>query len=82
MLGVTVAVLASFTSVATQAAGGTRSYRGILSKPGRMVLLAVSAIAVILVGPSVWGWFGPLLLIGTFAHPARTDHSWSIRELA
>ena len=37
LLGVTMAVLASFTSVATKAAGGTRSYRGILSKPGRMV---------------------------------------------
>ena len=44
-----MAVLASFTSVATKAAGGTRSYRGILSKPGRMVLLSVTAIAVIVV---------------------------------
>jgi phosphatidylglycerophosphate synthase len=64
LLGVIVAVLASFTSVATKAAGGTRSYRGILSKPGRMVLLTVSAIAVLIVGPSAWGPFGPLLLIG------------------
>ncbi len=64
LLGVTVAVLASFTSVATKAAGGTRSYRGILSKPGRMVLLTVSAIAVLVVGPQAWGPFGPLLLIG------------------
>ena len=64
LLGVTVAVLASFTSVATKAAGGTRSYRGILSKPGRMVLLTVSAIAVLVVGPPAWGPFGPLLLIG------------------
>ena len=65
LLGVTMAVLASFTSVATKAAGGTRSYRGILSKPGRMVLLSVTAIAVIVVGPAAWGPFGPLLLIGT-----------------
>ena len=65
LLGVTMAVLASFTSVATKAAGGTRSYRGILSKPGRMALLSVTAIAVILVGPAAWGPFGPLLLIGT-----------------
>lgn len=64
LLGVTVAVLASFTSVATKAAGGTRSYRGILSKPGRMVLLTASAIAVMIVGPQAWGPFGPLLLIG------------------
>jgi CDP-diacylglycerol--glycerol-3-phosphate 3-phosphatidyltransferase len=65
LLGVTVAVLASFTSVAIRAAGGTRSYRGILSKPGRMVLLSVTAIAVIVVGPQAWAPFGPLLLIGT-----------------
>ena len=65
LLGVTIAVLASFTSVAIKAAGGTRSYRGILSKPGRMVLLSVSSIAVIAVGPEAWGPFGPLLLIGT-----------------
>jgi CDP-diacylglycerol--glycerol-3-phosphate 3-phosphatidyltransferase len=64
LLGVTMAVLASFTSVATKAAGGTRSYHGILSKPGRMVLLSVSAIAVIIVGPAAWGPFGPLLLLG------------------
>jgi CDP-diacylglycerol--glycerol-3-phosphate 3-phosphatidyltransferase len=65
LLGVTTAVLASFTSVAIKAAGGTRSYRGILSKPGRMVLLSVTSIAVIVVGPEAWGPFGPLLLIGT-----------------
>ncbi len=65
LLGVTMAVLASFTSVATKAAGGTRSYRGILSKPGRMALLSVTALAVIVVGPAAWGPFGPLLLIGT-----------------
>ena len=64
LLGVTMAVLASFTSVATKAAGGTRSYRGILSKPGRMVLLSVGALAVIIVGPAAWGPFGPLLLLG------------------
>jgi CDP-diacylglycerol--glycerol-3-phosphate 3-phosphatidyltransferase len=64
LLGVTIAVLASFTSVAIKAAGGTRSYRGILSKPGRMVLLSVTSIAVIVVGPEAWGPFGPLLLIG------------------
>ena len=65
LLGVTTAVLASFTSVAIKAAGGLRSYRGILSKPGRMVLLSITSIAVIAVGPEAWRPFGPLLLIGT-----------------
>lgn len=63
-LGVVLAVLASFTSVATRAAGGRRTYRGILSKPGRMVLLSVSAIAVLVVGPDAWAPFGPLLVLG------------------
>jgi phosphatidylglycerophosphate synthase len=62
--GVVLALLASFTSVATRAAGGTRTYRGILSKPGRMALLTVFALAVLFVGPQAWGPFGPLLAIG------------------
>ena len=65
-LGVVFAVLASFTSVATRAAGGERSYRGILSKPGRLALLTAFAIAALVVGPAAWGPFGPLLALGTF----------------
>ncbi len=64
LLGVLVAVLASFASVATRAAGGPRSSRGLLSKPGRMVLLGVFAIAAFAVGPGAWGVFGPILLVG------------------
>jgi hypothetical protein len=30
-----------------------------------MILLAVFAVAVFIVGPEAWGPFGPLLLIGT-----------------
>jgi CDP-diacylglycerol--glycerol-3-phosphate 3-phosphatidyltransferase len=67
LLGVTVGVLASFASVATKAAGGTRTYRGVLSKPGRMALLSITAIVVLLVGNAAWAPFGPLLLIGTTA---------------
>ena len=62
--GVVLALLASFTSVATKAAGGTRTYRGVLSKPGRMALLTVFSIAVLLIGPDAWRPFGPLLAIG------------------
>lgn len=65
LLGLSGAVLASFVGVASRAAGGARLYRGILSKPGRMALLAVSAIAVLLIGPGAWGPFGPVLLVGT-----------------
>ena len=65
LLGVTGAVFASFAGVVPRAAGGDRIYRGILSKPGRMVLLAVFAVVVFVVGPAAWGPFGPLLLAGT-----------------
>lgn len=65
-LGVTFAVLASFAAVATRAAGGERSYRGILSKPGRLALLSVFAIAALVVGPAAWGPFGPLFAFGAF----------------
>ena len=53
------------TRVATKAAGGSRTYRGVLSKPGRMVLLTITAIVVLFVGPAAWAPFGPLLLVGT-----------------
>jgi phosphatidylglycerophosphate synthase len=65
LLGVAGAVFASFAGVVPRAAGGDRIYRGILSKPGRMVLLAVFAVAAFIVGPDAWGPFGPLLLVGT-----------------
>ena len=65
LLGALGAVLASFISVSIRAAGGERTYRGILSKPGRMVLLAVTAVAAFIGGPAAWGWFGPILLVGT-----------------
>ena len=64
-IGVVLALLASFTSVATRAAGGPRTYRGVLSKPGRMALLTVFALAVLIAGADVWWLFGPLLVAGT-----------------
>ena len=65
LLGAIGAVLASYAGVATRAAGGERVYRGILSKPGRMVMVSAFAVAAFVLGPSAWGPFGPLLLIGT-----------------
>jgi phosphatidylglycerophosphate synthase len=80
-VGVVLALLASFTSVATHAAGGPRTYRGILSKPGRMALLSVFAIAVLMLGPDAWRPFGPLLVIGTALTLAERVRI-AIRELA
>jgi CDP-diacylglycerol--glycerol-3-phosphate 3-phosphatidyltransferase len=65
LLGVTGAVLASFVGVTARAAGAPRLYGGILSKPGRMVVLAVFAVAALVFGPPAWGPFGPILLAGT-----------------
>ena len=65
LLGVAGAIFASFAGVVPRAAGGERIYRGVLSKPGRMILLGVFAVAAFVVGPEAWGPFGPLLLVGT-----------------
>jgi CDP-diacylglycerol--glycerol-3-phosphate 3-phosphatidyltransferase len=65
LLGAVGAVLASFAGLAVRAAGSGRVYRGILSKPGRMVLLAVFSVAAFALGQGAWWWFGPLLLAGT-----------------
>lgn len=65
LLGVIGAVFASYAGLAPKAAGAERLYRGILSKPGRMALLAVSAPAVFVVGDAAWMPFGPILLVGT-----------------
>jgi len=64
-IGVVLALLASFTSVAAKAAGGGRTYRGVLSKPGRMALLATVSLAVLVAGPAAWWPFGPLLALGS-----------------
>jgi CDP-diacylglycerol--glycerol-3-phosphate 3-phosphatidyltransferase len=68
LLGVLIGVLASYVGIAARAAGGERIYRGVLSKPGRMALLAVTCLGAFLLGPGdgrPWAAFGPLLLVGT-----------------
>lgn len=65
LLGVIVGLLASYVGITARAAGGERIYRGVLSKPGRMVLLSVAAVACLPLGETAWTAFGPLLLLGT-----------------
>jgi phosphatidylglycerophosphate synthase len=43
LAAVSAALLASYAGVAARAAGGARQYTGIMSKPGRMVVLALAA---------------------------------------
>ena len=64
LLGVLAAFLASYVGVVARAAGGSRLYGGILSKPGRMALLAIFAVAAFVAGPAAWGPFGSLLVVG------------------
>jgi CDP-diacylglycerol--glycerol-3-phosphate 3-phosphatidyltransferase len=68
LLGVLTGVLASYVGITARAAGGERIYRGVLSKPGRMALLAVTCLVAFGLGPDdgqAWAAFGPLLLLGT-----------------
>jgi phosphatidylglycerophosphate synthase len=80
-IGVVLALLASFASVATRAAGGPRTYRGVLSKPGRMALLSIFAVAVVIAGEDAWWPFGPLLVAGTALTLAERVRV-ALRELA
>lgn len=66
LLGVVGAIVASYIGVVAKAAGGERIYRGILSKPGRMVLVSVCSIAYLVVGQIAWTAFGAVLLAGTW----------------
>jgi CDP-diacylglycerol--glycerol-3-phosphate 3-phosphatidyltransferase len=59
------ALIASYVGITAKAAGGRRLYHGILSKPGRMTLIAVIAPLSTIVGPEVWAAYGPLLAAGT-----------------
>jgi len=52
---VIAALLASYAGLAARAAGGARQYGGIMSKPGRMIVLAV-------VAPLAWATGDPLWL--------------------
>jgi CDP-diacylglycerol--glycerol-3-phosphate 3-phosphatidyltransferase len=59
------AVLASFVGLAARAAGGRRLYGGILSKPGRMIVLAVAAPLAFLTGdPRILAAGAVILLVG------------------
>jgi CDP-diacylglycerol--glycerol-3-phosphate 3-phosphatidyltransferase len=49
------ALLASYSGLAAKAAGGTRQYGGIMSKPGRMSVLAIAA-------PLTWATTDPVWL--------------------
>jgi phosphatidylglycerophosphate synthase len=65
LLGVVLAVLASYVGIVARAAGGRRLYHGILAKPGRMVLVAVAAPLSLAIGPVAWNGYAVVLIVGT-----------------
>jgi phosphatidylglycerophosphate synthase len=66
LAAVIAAVLASFAGLAARAAGGRRLYGGVLSKPGRMIILAVAAPVAFLLGdPRVLAVGAAALLVGS-----------------
>lgn len=64
LVGVLLAVLASYVGITVRAAGGTRLYLGILAKPGRMVLVAVAAPLSLATGPATWNGYAAVLVVG------------------
>lgn len=81
LLGVILAILASYVGITVRAAGGSRLYHGILAKPGRMALLAVAAPLSLAAGAAVWNGYAVILIVGaglTVAARLRT----AIRDLA
>jgi phosphatidylglycerophosphate synthase len=51
---VAAALLASYAGITSRAAGASRQYGGVMSKPGRMVVLAVAAPLAFVTGDLVW----------------------------
>jgi phosphatidylglycerophosphate synthase len=59
-------LLASYAGITSRAAGGSRQYGGVMSKPGRMVTLAVAAPLAFVSGDPVWlSVAAAVILIGT-----------------
>jgi CDP-diacylglycerol--glycerol-3-phosphate 3-phosphatidyltransferase len=84
LAAVVAALLASYAGVVSRATGAPRGYGGVMSKPGRMIVLAVAApLAFILAQDwplTVAAW---LILAGsliTLAQRLRTARRWHARE--
>jgi len=63
---VIAALLASYAGITARAAGGRRQYGGIMSKPGRMIVLAIAAPVAYVAGDGrVLAGAAGLILIGS-----------------
>jgi phosphatidylglycerophosphate synthase len=63
LAAVVAALLASYAGITARAAGGSRQYTGLMSKPGRMVVLAVAAPLAFITGDHRLWLNGALVVI-------------------
>ena len=81
---VIAALLASYAGIVARATGAPRSYGGVMSKPGRMIVLAVAAPLAFALGagwPLVAGaWIILLGSLITLAQRLRSTWRWHARQ--
>lgn len=75
------ALLASYAGVAARAAGGTRQFGGVMSKPGRMITVGIAAPLAFVAGDARWLAVGAAVVLAgaLLTLAARLRASW--REL-
>jgi CDP-diacylglycerol--glycerol-3-phosphate 3-phosphatidyltransferase len=64
MLAIVAALFASYAGLAARAAGGRRLYGGIMSKPGRMITLAVASVLAFITASSAPLVIGTAVIAG------------------
>jgi CDP-diacylglycerol--glycerol-3-phosphate 3-phosphatidyltransferase len=64
---VVAALLSSVVGIAARAAGGPRLYGGILSKPGRMAVVAIAAVVALVGGDPAGTWSVALTVLAAGA---------------
>lgn len=80
LAAVAAAVLSSYAGITSRAAGASRQYGGVMSKPGRMVVLGIAAPVTFVTGN--WAWLtvaaivilvGSLITLGQRLAAARAE---------
>ena len=63
LAAVIASLMASYAGITARAAGGRRQYGGVMSKPGRMIVLSVAApLSALLAEPRIL-WLGTLVIL-------------------
>lgn len=84
LAAVIAALLASYAGITARAAGGRRQYGGVMSKPGRMIVLAIAApLSLLLAEPRILWAAAAVILAGalvTLGQRLRTASAESARR--